>query len=140
MQNILIPCEFGLDEVGDEDCTFLRKRFEEKHRQRYSFELPDSPLEIANIRVVGRGEIQRVSLQESEDGAGKDASGAVDHEVEVYFDSEWRETGVYGRNRLRPGHEIPGPAIVVQDDTTTVIEPGYRGAVDSYGNILIEEE
>jgi N-methylhydantoinase A len=29
---------------------------------------------------------------------------------------------------------------VVQDDTTTVIEPGYRGSVDSYGNILIEEE
>src|SRR5918993_1458544 len=55
MQNILIPCDFGLDEVGGEDCTFLRKRFEEKHRQRYSFELPDSPLEIANIRVVGRG-------------------------------------------------------------------------------------
>ena len=31
------------------------------------------------------------------------------------------------------------PAVVVQDDTTTVIEPGYRGAVDRFGNILIEE-
>jgi N-methylhydantoinase A len=29
--------------------------------------------------------------------------------------------------------------VVVQDDTTTVIEPGYRGAVDRFGNILIEE-
>ena len=28
---------------------------------------------------------------------------------------------------------------VVQDDTTTVIEPGYRGSVDRLGNILIEE-
>ena len=49
------------------------------------------------------------------------------------------ETSIYVRDRLRPGNSIPGPAIVLQDDTTTVIEPGYGGAVDSYGNILIEE-
>jgi len=140
MQNILIPCEFELDEVEGEDCTFLREQFEEKHRQRYSFDLPDSPLEIANIRVVGRSEIQGVSLQESEDGAGTDASDAVDHRNEVYFDGGWRETGIYDRDKLRPGNEISGPAIVVQDDTTTIIERGYRGLVDSYGNILIEEE
>jgi N-methylhydantoinase A len=140
MQNILIPCEFKLDDVKGEDCIFLREQFEEKHRQRYSFDLPDSPLEIANIRVVGRGEIQGVSLQESEDGAGADASGAVDHSDEVYFEGEWMETPIYTRDMLRPGNEIPGPTIVVQDDTTTVIEPGFRGSVDSYGNILIEEE
>src|SRR5918997_1196112 len=103
MQNILIPCEFDLDEVTGEDCTFLREQFEEKHRQRYSFDLPDSPLEIANIRVVGRGKIQGVSLQESEDGAGADASGAVDHSDEVYFEGEWRETSIYDRDKLRPG-------------------------------------
>jgi N-methylhydantoinase A len=43
------------------------------------------------------------------------------------------------RNGLGPGNEVVGPAVVVQDDTTTVIEPGYRGAVDRFGNILIEE-
>jgi N-methylhydantoinase A len=140
MQNILIPCEFELEDVKGEDCIFLREQFEEKHRQRYSFDLPDSPLEIANIRVIGRGEIQGVSLQESEDGAGADASGAVDHSDEVYFEGEWMETPIYTRDMLRPGNEVPGPAIVVQDDTTTVIEPGFRGSVDRYGNILIEEE
>jgi N-methylhydantoinase A len=34
---------------------------------------------------------------------------------------------------------VAGPAVIVQDDTTTVIEPGYAGAVDRFGNILIEE-
>ena len=41
--------------------------------------------------------------------------------------------------KLRPGNAVAGPAVVVQDDTTTVIEPGYAGAVDRFGNILIEE-
>ena len=140
LQNIQIPCGFSLEEVTGDGSTFLRERFEEEHRRRYSFDLPESPLEIANIRVIGRGKIRGVSLQESEDRASSDASDALDHHEEVYFDGDWMETAIYVREKLRPANTIPGPAIVVQVDTTTTIEPGYRGTVDSYGNILIEEE
>jgi N-methylhydantoinase A len=139
LQNIQIPCRFELEELTGEDSTFLRGRFEEDHRQRYNFELQDSPLEIATVRVVGRGTIKGVSLLESEDGTREDASGAITRKEQVYFGGEWRETPIYDRGELRPGNAVAGPAIVVQDDTTTVIEPGYRGTVDSFGNILIEE-
>ena len=139
LQNIQIPCRFEYDELEGEDSTFLRGRFEDAHRQRYNFELPDSPLEIATLRVVGRGTIAGVSLTESENGTGEDASSAVMRMDEVYFGGEWMETPIHDRNELRPGNAVEGPAIVQQDDTTTVIEPGYRGAVDRFGNILIEE-
>ena len=139
LQNIQIPCRFELEELTGEDSAFLRGRFEEAHRQRYNFELPDSPLEIATVRVVGRGTIKGVSLVESEDGASQDASGSILREEQVYFGGEWVETPVHDRGGLRPGDKVEGPAIVVQDDTTTVIEPGYRGDVDRFGNILIEE-
>jgi N-methylhydantoinase A len=139
LQNIQIPCRFELEELQDGSSAFLRGRFEEAHRQRYNFDLPDSPLEIATVRVVGRGTIKGVSLLESEDGAGEDASGAITRKEQVYFDGGWKETPIYDRGELRPGNAVAGPAVVVQDDTTTVIEPGFRGAVDSFGNILIEE-
>ena len=139
LQNIQIPCRFEYDELEGEDSTFLRGRFEDAHKQRYNFELPDSPLEIATLRVVGRGTIAGVSLTESENGTGEDASSAVMRMDEVYFGGEWMETPIHDRNELRPGNAVEGPAIVQQDDTTTVIEPGYRGAVDRFGNILIEE-
>ncbi|ABG04656.1 5-oxoprolinase (ATP-hydrolyzing) [Rubrobacter xylanophilus DSM 9941] len=139
LQNIQIPCRFELDELEGEDCAFLRQRFEEAHRQRYNFDLPDSPLEIATVRVIGRGRIRGVSLVESENGAGRDASGAVLRTERVYFSGSWVDTPIYQRSRLRPGNVVAGPSIVVQDDTTTVIEPGYEGSVDSYGNILIGE-
>jgi N-methylhydantoinase A len=126
-----------LDELQGQDSAFLRERFEEAHSQRYNFELPDSPLEIATVRVIGRGTIKGVTLSESEDGSGEDVSGAVMRTEQAYF-SGWVETPLLDRNKLRPGNEIVGPAVVVQDDTTTVIEPGYRGAVDRFGNILIE--
>ena len=139
LQNIQIPCAFELEELQDGDSAFLRERFEEAHRQRYNFDLPDSPLEIATVRVVGRGTIKGVSLLESEDGAGEDASGAVSRNEQVFFDGGWMETPIYDRAKLSPGNMVAGPAVIVQDDTTTVIEPGYAGAVDRFGNILIEE-
>jgi N-methylhydantoinase A len=139
LQNIQIPCRFELEELTGEDSTFLRERFENAHRQRYNFDLPDSPVEIATIRIIGRGTIKGVSLVESEDGAGEDASGAMLRNEKAYFNGGWMETPIYERGKLRPGNAVEGPAIVVQDDTTTVIEPGFRGGVDRFGNILIEE-
>ncbi|MDI3340867.1 MAG: hydantoinase/oxoprolinase family protein, partial [Sphaerobacter sp.] len=141
LQNIQVPCRFTLDELVDGGpCTFLRAGFEQAHRQRYQFDLPDSPLEIATIRVVGRGTITGVSLVEPpERAAGPDAAAAILRHGRVYFHGAWVATPIYQRARLRPGHVLVGPAVVVQHDTTTVIEPGYQGSVDRFGNILIEE-
>ncbi|CAN5124917.1 hydantoinase/oxoprolinase family protein [soil metagenome] len=138
LQNIQIPCQVTLEELDGSDCTFLRERFEREHKGRYNFELPDSPLEMATLRVVGRGKIKGVSLKPSENGAGQDASGAIEHHEQVYFGGAWRETPTYAREGLRPGNVVTGPAIVAQADTTTVIEPGHWASVDRFGNILIE--
>ena len=139
MQNIQIPCRFEPEDLSDGDSAFLRAPFEEAHRQRYNFDLPDSPLEIATVRVVGRGTIKGVTLVESENGTSAEGAGSVLRREQVYFDGEWMDTPIHDRGKLRPNDIVEGPAVVVQDDTTTVIEPGYRGAVDRFGNILIEE-
>lgn len=83
--------------------------------------------------------IKGVTLTESANGAGEDASAAVMRNEKVFFGGEWVQTPIYDRGALRPGNRISGPAIVQQDDTTTVLEPGYAGAVDKFGNIRIEE-
>lgn len=139
LQNIQIPCEVTLEELDGADCTFLRQRFEREHSGRYNFDLPESPLEMATLRVVGRGKIKGVSLQPLGNGAGRDAPGRVEAREQVYFGGEWHETPTYTRQSLRSGNVVPGPAVIAQPDTTTVIEPGYQGSVDRFGNILIEE-
>jgi hypothetical protein len=44
---------------------------------------------------------------------------------------------VYDRAKLGAGNRIPGPAIVMEMDSTSVILPKHHGKVDVYGNILI---
>lgn len=50
------------------------------------------------------------------------------------------ETPVYDREALLIGMEFDGPAIIEQVDTTTLVEPYWRGKVTSSGNILLTME
>jgi hypothetical protein len=44
---------------------------------------------------------------------------------------------VYQRAHLGAGTELPGPAIIEQADTTTVLYPGHRAVVDGIGNLIV---
>jgi N-methylhydantoinase A len=119
--------ETGLAEIKDD--------FEARHDQRFGFSL-DAPLEIANLRVIGKGVIEGVTIEEYDLG-GTDPSAARVGTDEVYFDGAYRETPVYDRTELRPGNEIAGPAIVVEDDSTVVVQPDHTATIDRYANIEI---
>ena len=68
---------------------------------------------------------------------GADPAGAKVASGTVYVDNRDREAAIYDRARLQAGNRIEGPAIVTEMDSTTVILPGHVGAVDGFGNIII---
>ena len=119
--------ETGLAEIKDD--------FEARHDRRFGFSL-DAPLEIANLRVIGKGTLQGVQIEEREPG-DPDPSAAEIDTTEVYFDGRYHETPVYDRGVLRPGHRIAGPAIVTDDDSTVVVQPDHAATVDRYQNLEI---
>jgi N-methylhydantoinase A len=93
-------------------------------------------LEIANLRVIGKGTLQGVTIEE-QSLADADPSRAELESHEVYFDGTHYETSVYDRTELRPGNEIDGPAIVTDADSTVVVQPDHAATIDRYGNIEI---
>ena len=88
------------------------------------------PAVVVNLRtrVVGtRGGMAR--------RAARDVQGGVARPIKrrpVYFGG-WHDAAIYARSDLLPGMQFDGPAIVEQDDTTTVVEPGMVTRVDAYG-------
>jgi N-methylhydantoinase A len=64
-----------------------------------------------------------------------DAAKLRDHEV--WMDGVQQPAAIYDRSRLLAGDVIKGPAIVVEMDSTTLIETRHVGTVDAYGNIMI---
>lgn len=50
------------------------------------------------------------------------------------------ETPVFDFDALLPGNVIDGPALIEARDTTYVLEPGWRFAMDGYGNGILERD
>jgi N-methylhydantoinase A len=119
--------ETGLAEIKDD--------FEARHDKQFGFSL-DAPLEIANLRVIGKGVVEGVSIEATEPGDSDPSHAHVDT-TEVYFDGSYHDTPIYDRTALAAGNEISGPAIVVEDDSTVVVQPAYTATVDPYANLEI---
>ena len=52
-------------------------------------------------------------------------------------DEGWVQTPVYEMERLAPGDEFPGPALIDSDDTTVVVAPGWTCTVDERSGIVL---
>ncbi|WP_254545233.1 hydantoinase/oxoprolinase family protein [Halomarina pelagica] len=123
------------DLVNGSGIEGLKAAFEARHERQFDFSL-DAPLEIATLRVIGRGTIEGVDLEAREVG-GEDPSGARTDAHEVYFDDEYHDAPVYDRGALAPGNVIDGPAIVVEDDSTVVLQPDHVATVDRFESLEI---
>jgi N-methylhydantoinase A len=71
---------------------------------------------------------------------GADPSAALSGERRVHIAEvdDACDARVYRAERLRPGNEIAGPAVIEADDTTVLVHPGHRLWVDGYLNLRIE--
>ena len=47
---------------------------------------------------------------------------------------------IWQRGAIRPGDAIPGPAVIEQTDTTTLVEPGWTATLAPGGALLIRKE
>ena len=113
-------------------------RFASEHEREYNYVLDEIPVELQLIRLVAHGLIERPSLRQS-DHTGT-AAAAETSARDVYFEEEngFVSTKVYDRDRLLPGAQLVGPAIVEQMDSTVLIRPGMSADVDHYFNLILE--
>jgi N-methylhydantoinase A len=110
-------------------------RFDEEHLRLFTFNM-DTPHEIVNLRAVALGQPPALPAVELEMGSG-DPSGAKIRDHSFWMDGREQDAVIYDRGRLRQGDLIPGPAIITEMDSTTLVESGCVASVDKVGNILI---
>jgi 5-oxoprolinase (ATP-hydrolysing) len=119
----------------------VAEAFHRAHEAEYGHRF-DAEIEIVNIRAIGIGRIEELRWAELEGATDGDASRAIKLEREVVFDvdgrAERRPTPFYDRGLLRAGDVLAGPAIIEQYDTTTVVPPGLRVEIDTFGNLVVD--
>jgi N-methylhydantoinase A len=130
-----VPMTIDSETLMRDGIPGLIARFDEEHRRLFTFNM-NTAHEIVNLRAVALGVPFDLPASRLAAGDG-DAAGAKLRDHEVWIDGQMRPAIIYDRARLRAGDRIPGPAIVTEMDSTTLIEHDCVGLVDHVGNILI---
>jgi 5-oxoprolinase (ATP-hydrolysing) len=110
--------------------------FEAAHRQRYGFIVPEKAqiVEAVAAEVIGGTETVQDSFFA---GTGRKGPLTPRTQVRMWAGGGWRETPLYDRADLAPGDRIDGPAIIIEKNSTNVIEPGWRAEFSERGHILL---
>lgn len=130
-----VPLTISADLLAAEGIAGILGRFDEEHKRLFTFNM-DTPHEIVNLRAVALGRALDLPSPPIEKGNGDPAAAKLrDHTL--WMDGREQAAVIYDRALLKAGDIIPGPAIVCEMDSTTLIESDCVGTVDHVGNILI---
>ena len=132
-----LPVSWLPDEAQEGDLDGVAKRFHEAHDRLYGYALPDTPLELVNVRGVALGLTEKPPLPEVPPGTG---DGARRGRRRVWMGEEqaFAEAAVYEGEALGAGARLAGPAVVELDATTVVVPPAWRLETDRHGSFLLE--
>ena len=114
----------------------IREAFERTYARLYGRIYKDLELEIMNFRLSASAN-RRVS-----DAPVATAVTGGDGRVGARRafcprEKAWREFAVYRRDRIGAGGELAGPAIVEEDESTTVVPSGAKARVDEHGSLIV---
>ena len=125
-----------VDELKNQSLAVLTDEFDRQHEQLFTF-AHGKDHEIVMIRaIVKEKSSMTADLKEVSETKTK-LGDAKFHDTKFYYEQEWHDAVIYDREKLGVATVIPGPAIVVEMDSTTLILPGHAATVDKVGNLLI---
>ena len=124
--------------VDSGDIEDMRRQFIELHRRQFGFALPDRDIVAESGLVEALSPGQALTEPPVESPESPTTPEPVSR-VGTWMAGQRRpDTPVYRRCDLAPGHSIDGPAILVEDHATTVLEPGWRVELNAHGHLLLQ--
>lgn len=119
----------------------ITQAFEAAYRQRFAFLMQGKALivEAVSVEAVVAGDAP------SERAHDMHPQRAVPQRdtVRMYTASNdgqaaWHDAALIVREDLRPGDVIDGPAIIAEQNATTVVEPGWRASLTAFDHLVLE--
>ncbi|MBZ2209981.1 hydantoinase B/oxoprolinase family protein [Massilia soli] len=115
----------------------MKAQFETAYKKRFSFLMPSKALvvEAVSVEAIGKSDAPEESFAQ---GIAERGAALAPHEqVRMFGGGAWHETGLFKRAGMRPGDVIDGPAIIAEDNSTTVVEPGWQARVTGFNHLVL---
>jgi N-methylhydantoinase A len=114
------------------------ENFYRVHKQVYGHAFRDQQTEMVTLRVVAVVAVDALTAPKLGHGGRQNPKEAELYRRRTVFDNgDALATPRYDRAKLLAEDTIAGPALVVQHNSTTIVPPGYRATVLTFGDMLI---
>ncbi|MGW1794168.1 hydantoinase B/oxoprolinase family protein [Streptomyces tubercidicus] len=117
------------------DADTMAAEFVRAHRERYAFTM-DKPLVAEAVSVEALGAAGGAGDYEPQTGDREGELTPADT-IRMYTGGRWQDTGLYRRTDLRPGDTLTGPAVIAEEDATTVLDPDWQAAMGERGHLTL---
>ena len=118
-----------------EDPDAMSREFSEQHATRYGFIQENKALIVESIVVEV---VQAMHAPEEPiRSRNHDEPPTPKATVQIYTADAWHDTPVFQRNDLQPGDCIKGPAIIIEETGTNVIEPGWQAELTNRNYLIL---
>jgi N-methylhydantoinase A len=132
-----IPVALPDHRLSDNAGETLRAAFDIEYGRFYDRPVPGSDVEVMSYAVsVATLPEDRVEAPPAIHPAGAARSQMV-RDSATGLTAAWT---VLERRALPPGSTFAGPAIVAEDETSTLVGPQWRGQIDQAGMIVLTRE
>jgi N-methylhydantoinase A len=135
-----IGVQLPVREFSAADKATLTQLFETAYRRLYSRPIPGIEIEILSwvltLSAPSEGELAKSAATKSHKPKPDGHRPVFDPGT-----GEFLEVPIFWRPDLEPGAELTGPAVIAEDETSTVISPLFGARIDRFGYIeLIRRE
>jgi N-methylhydantoinase A/oxoprolinase/acetone carboxylase beta subunit len=110
--------------------------FHRLHKKLYSYHHAGRDVEIVNLRIKAVAVTPKIPLVRRPKTRNLDPASVLKKQLIITARGVERGT-VYDRSRLLPGNAVPGPALVIDPESTTYLPPGYAARVDGFLNLVV---
>ncbi len=119
-----------------EALATLRRHFDEAHAVLTGHAAPDERVELVNVRVTSVAAVPQASVA-TPPRPSSERNGKPIGMRDAYLGERFVSTPIYDRAHIDADAVVQGPAILVQDDSTTVVHPGQTARVVALGQLEI---
>jgi N-methylhydantoinase A len=136
-QDFTLPIAVEEAMLKDGAAASIRRLFDESHERQFGYRDEERGLEIVNVRVVAVGRRRRPDLLVVSPKTDAEAVAFGSRPVVLALGEAPVGCPLYRREALGAGARIPGPAVVEEYGSTTLLLPGDRAEVAPTGELVI---
>jgi 5-oxoprolinase (ATP-hydrolysing) len=113
----------------------MRALFENAHQKRFGFISPEKVIEIEAVEVEALGNAASIGAPEL--NTPRQDAAKPHAKTKLFTRGAWNQTPIFLRGDLAAGQSVAGPALIIEDHQTVVVEPDWRAEVTTHNDLLL---